>query len=266
MIVATMGASPVGAKGSADITSTPTGRDRIATAVASFAAQGSQRDKKDFVASQLADGKILVIDRTFNVEATDSGIRVTSGATTDATTTSSTDVTALTAASWSQIRSGCFAALFDGASHFDVCHKQFKMLSDGDGSKDFWRVDFYGTMFAEGRQLNWGWIAVDRDAGPSLSFVDWAPDADYDSNCGSVSLGLSVAGFGISQGGTFCELVDISKSAGASVGWFKEQWSWGNHEHVKDRDRSVKMLVGFSSTQGAGTPVFGLSWSFDAVL
>lgn len=210
-----------------------------------------------------------MLDTTYELTASATGVRVVprSAPTTELMVTDAPGAAAivpLAAPSWSQIRGGCFAALFRGAAHFDVCHKQFKMLSDGDGGKDYWRVDLYGTMFSEGRTLKWGWIHIDRDAGPALKFVDWAPEGDYDAACGNVTLGLTVAGFGITQGGTFCEFVDLSKTAGPDVGWIKEQWSYGSAGPKPNRDRAVKLLVGFSSTQGGGTPVWGLSWDFYA--
>ena len=48
-------------------------------------------------------------------------------------------------------------------------------------------------MFSEGRTLDWGWVAADRDAGPALSFVDWSPDADVSQGCGNYALRISVA-------------------------------------------------------------------------
>lgn len=65
-------------------------------------------------------------------------------------------------------------------------------------------------------------------------------------------------------GATFCELNNISKSAGAAVGWFKDYWDWNVALPVPDRDRSVAIEIGASSTQGGSSPVRGLSWNFGA--
>jgi hypothetical protein len=138
------------------------------------------------------------------------------------------------------------------------------MASDGDATKDYWRLDLYATMFAEGRTLDWGWVTGDRDAGPALSFVDWSPDADVWQSCAAFGLSISVAGVGGGFSSTFCELNNISKSAGAGVGWFKDYRDWGSSISVRDRDRKVAILIGASSAQGTGTPTWGLSWNFAA--
>ena len=250
-----------------DITGSANGRAKIKIAADSFQAQGDLVSEADLTATLLGDGDVLVLRKDFKATKTADGIRVV---TPDASKLSSrsdsagTSVTAATAGSWTLLSSRCFGALFRGVSHMDACYKTYKMASDGDGSKDYWRLDWKATMFAEGRTLDWGWIHADRDAGPALSFVDWSPDADVWQGCGSYGLSISVAGVGGGFSATFCELNDISKSAGGTVGWFKDYWDWNVAVPIRDRDRSVAMLVGASSPQGTGTPTWGLSWNFAA--
>jgi len=268
-LLTTIAAAPAGAAGS-DISNTRVGKDKIAKTAASFEAQGSPVAKGELVATTTSDGAILVTRKGTKVEETADGFRTltaedgSSGTQVQPLVASSgTQVQAL-AASWSLIGSKCFAALWRGAAHMDTCYRLYKMASDGNATKDYWRLDLYGTMFAEGRTLDWGRIHADRDAGPALSFVDWSPDSDLTQGCQVYNLSVTVAGFGAGFGKTFCEFINISKSAGGTVGWFQVEWNWGNQAILRDRDRSVAMIIGTSSTQGAGSPTFGVSWNFAA--
>lgn len=160
---------------------------------------------------------------------------------------------------WAPAGDDCFVQ-FRGPAHFDTCYKYFKMANDGSSTIDYWQVRLYGTMFAEGKKLKWGWLAVDQDAGPAQSFVDWDPTSDTDLGCQTTSLGVSVLGVGASYGYTQCEEWNISKSAGAAMGYFKNYWDWGIKMPLLDRDRGVALIIG---TKGSpGSPTFGLSWDF----
>lgn len=263
LVVGVAGPAPVqgaGALGS-DVSKTTEGRQRIDETVASFGAQGTYLAAADLTATRLAGGDVLVLDKRYGAEFVNGGYRVTTPKTDDA---AASGPVALVAATWTLLGSQCFAALFRGAAHMDACYKRYKMSSDGDATKDYWRLDLYATMFAEGRTLDWGWVAGDRDAGPALSFVDWSPDADVWQGCGNYSLSISVAGIGGGFGATFCELNNISKSTGPVVGWFKDYWDWNIAVPTRDRDRSAAIIIGASSTQGGGSPTWGLSWNFAA--
>lgn len=263
VLVAAIGAAPTGAGNGVgeDISRTADGTLKIKAAAASFAAQGSAVAESDLVATRLTDGDVLVSRRDFNVTKTEDGYRTVTPKSGDGDGPSGPIALS---ASWTLLGSQCFAALFRGVAHMDTCYRRYKMAGDGDAAKDYWRLDLYATMFAEGRTLDWGWVAGDRDAGPALSFVDWSPAADVWQGCGQYNLSITVAGFGAGFGATFCELNNISKSAGAAVGWFKDYWDWNVALPVRDRDRSVAIEIGASSTQGGGSPVWGLSWNFAA--
>jgi hypothetical protein len=266
LLASTLGApiANAGTSSAGDITNTPIGKQKIRVTASSFAAQGAPTAEQDLVATQLEDGAILVLRKGFDITAAADGYRVTTPGDSLASPLDAVDAVAA-GAYWSIISTNCFAALFRGAAHMDTCYRHYKMVSDGDGSKDYWRLDLYGTMFAEGRTLDWGWVAADRDAGPALNFVDWSPDVDVEQACASFGLSISVVGVGGGFSSTFCELNDISKSAGATVGWFKDRWSWGTKwTPTRDRDRKAAIEIGASSSQGAGTPVWGLSWDFAA--
>ena len=254
-------AGAAGPRGS-DISRTSEGLDAMQAAADSFRAQGSTVAVEDLTATRTDDGGVLVLRKGFSVTRTEDGYRVVTPRTDD--NVNKSGVTALAGASWTLLGSQCFAALFRGASHMDTCYKRYKMAADGDAGKDYWRLDLYGTMFSEGRTLDWGWVAGDRDAGPALSFVDFSPDADVWQNCANYALSISVAGIGGGFGATFCELNNISKSAGPAVGWFKDYWDWNIAIPTRNRDRKVAIIIGASSTQGTGSPTWGLSWNFAA--
>jgi len=264
MLVASTVVAPVAAGNGVDITNTSEGRAKIKASAASFNAQGSSVSEADLVALKQDDGAILVVRKGYQVIKTVDGYRTVTPGGTSKSGSQLQGTSALTAASWSLLGSACYAALWRGAAHMDACHRRYKMASDGDATKDYWRIDLYATMFAEGRYLDWGWVAADRDAGPALSFVDWSPDADIAQACGSYGLNITVVGVGGGFTTTFCELNNISKSAGATVGWFKDYWDWDGGIAHRDRDRRVALEVGASSTQGTGTPTWGLSWNFSA--
>lgn len=43
--------------------------------------------------------------------------------------------------------------------------------------------------------LDWGWIAADQGAGPTMSWVDWDPDVDLNQNCTNIGLSRGWLGF-----------------------------------------------------------------------
>jgi hypothetical protein len=256
------------ASGPGDITSTPAGQGLIASTAARMTAGGHATSAKDLFATRLADGSVLVARRGVAIEdrsASGGGVRATMARPTQSSRLTASKAIAapqaLAAAPyWSRQADDCFASLFRGTAHFDACYRQYKMINDGVAGKEYWRLDFYGTMFAEQRKLRWGWIAADVDSGPVQSFTDWSPDSDTSTNCQTTSVGVSVLGVGASYGYTQCELWDISKSSGTLLGWFKNYWNWGNSMALVNRDRGLAMMIGTKGNDGwAG---YGLSWDF----
>lgn len=263
MLVAVMGAAPAGAGSGvgSDISRTTEGKDRIKKIAESFTAYGNPTAEGDLVATKLADGDVLVTKKGFSVTKTADGYRTTTPKSGDG---DGFGGPVPLAASWDLLGTQCFAALFRGVAHMDACYRRYKLVGENDGAKDYWRLDLYATMFSEGSTLDWGWVTGDQDAGPALNFVDFSPDADVWQGCANYALSISVAGVGGGFGATFCELNDISKSAGPAVGWFKDQWSWNIAVPTANRDRKVAIEIGASSTQGGGSPTWGLSWNFAA--
>ncbi len=165
---------------------------------------------------------------------------------------------------WSAPSTHCYGSLFRGAAHMDTCYRIYTMVNDGSTTWDYKRLDFFATMFAEGKILQWGWISAVQQAGPVMYWVDWSPDVDIDQNCGSFGLSVSVLGVGGGFSKTFCELNNITKGA-SSQGYFvsfKDYWNWGNGISQKDRDRSVAMELGHKYATNSGPVSYGLSWNF----
>lgn len=257
-----------GAAGVRDITATVTGRDRVATTAASWAAQGVQVAPTDLVATQYTDGTILVARRGASIrdDRTSGGGLHASVAAEPGTPTTAEMAPASVASApyWNPTAQDCFASLFRGVSHMDACYTTYKMLNETLAGT-FWRLDWRATMFtaSTNRNLDWGWIHADQDAGPAMSWVDWSPDVDYDQGCSTFGLSVSVAGVGGGFSSTFCESIDISKTSGTTLGWFKTAWNWGGRLPSRGVDRKVAMVLGTKTTL-SGTPVWGLSWDFAA--
>ena len=260
--------SAAAASGPVDVTSTAQGQVEISQAVAQFKTAGHNISASDLVATEFPDGTTVIARR--GLKAADlrgggGGFRLTAAALTPSGTLALRSVNSVVVAAapyWAPSGDGCFASLMRGPAHFDVCYGIYKMANDGSSTYDYWRVDLNGTMFAEGKKLKWGWIAVDRDAGPGQSFTTngWSPAQDEDHTCASTSLGISVLGVGASYGYTQCESWNITKTSGSALGSFKNYWNWGTRLPLVDRDRGVALMIG---TRGSpGTPTFGLSWDF----
>lgn len=163
---------------------------------------------------------------------------------------------------WSQVGSNCYSALYRGSSYMDTCYRMYWMANDGSSQYDYWRLDLYATMSAAGRILDWGSIHADQDGGPQMSFVDWSPNGDQEISCQPISLSVTVLGVGAGYGYTQCELWDITKTAGSTLGSFQNRWSWGTRLPLRGADRGVALELGTRSTPG--TVVWGLSWDFAA--
>jgi len=251
-----------------DLTSTQEGLELASAAAERFSAAGHPISVADLVVTRYADGSVTVGKRGTSfadLRSSGGGWRVSitpneSASDADSRTASIGSIAA--APYWAPSGDGCFASLFRGTAHFDTCYGIFKMANDGSSTYDYWRVDFNGTMFAEGRKLKSGWIAVDRDAGPAQSFTTngWSPVRDITHTCQAIGVGVTVLGVGASHTYTQCESWNISKSSGSSLGYFKNEWSWGNSLPLVDRDRAVALMIGTRGTPG--TPTFGLSWDF----
>lgn len=258
-----------------DITRSAWAQAKIAEAAERFASEGVPVDPSELSALDLGDGLVVIVPRGLAITDMRQGgggleVSVAAGegdgsgpllATLDG------GVTTAAAAYWSMTSQDCFAALFRGQAHMDTCYKAWKQVNDGSSTYDYRKLDMYATMFTEVStiQNDWGWIAADQDAGPAMSFVDWFPTADdYTSTCISEGISLSgpYAGAGFSS--QFCESWDISKSAGAPLGYFKNQWSWGTRSPLKGKDRSVAFAIGTRHSQGGTGIVWGLSWNFAA--
>lgn len=247
--------------GPTNITATEQGQRLIDSTAARFSAGGHATAPSDLEAMRLADGSVLVTRRGTDVEdstASGGGVRATVPQPEEFL--AAEPMAVLAAAYWQRQADDCFASLFRGTAHFDTCYRIYKMINDGVAGKEYWRLDFYGTMFAEGRKLAWGWIAADQDAGPAQSFTDWSPDSDTQSNCQQTTVGITVLGVGATYGYQQCELWNISKSSGTLLGYFKNYWDWGISMPLVDRDRGIAMMIGTKGNDG--WPTYGLSWNF----
>jgi hypothetical protein len=145
-----------------------------------------------------------------------------------------------------------------------TCYQAWRKINDGSTTYDYKMLDMYATMFSgDTKTVDWGWIAADRDAGPALTYVSFDPPADdYKSSCISEGLGLSGPFAGVSYSSEWCENWNISKSAGTTLGYFKNEWTWGNRSPLKGKDRNVAFKLGVRNAQSGGSVTWGLSWNY----
>jgi hypothetical protein len=146
----------------------------------------------------------------------------------------------------------------------DTCYRLYDMVNDGSSTWNYKRLDFFATMWAEGKILQWGWISAVQQAGPVLYWVDWSPDSDTDRSCGSFGLSISVLGIGAGFDKTFCEVNNVTKGASSDGSFvsFKDLWDWGGSISQRDKDRSVAMELGHKYRTNLGGVTYGLSWNF----
>jgi len=164
---------------------------------------------------------------------------------------------ALAAPYWDQRGSNCFARWFATGSTgwMDTCYRINKLIESSDSTYDHWEITGYGTADTtkSGYTGDYAWIHVDRDGGPAFNWEDWSPRADLKGNCGNVSLSVSALGFGLGYGTTVCESWLLTKYAAG--GEIKVQWD-GDSAGA----REVALMSGIKVTNGASSPVWGISW------
>jgi hypothetical protein len=247
-----------------DITNTKEGSDYIAASLGNLQKAGHAYAAADLAAAKYAGGDVIVGPRAKGVvdlRAEASGYRATvQGVPGEGARVASVGAVAV-APSFQPWSDDCFI-LWRTTSHFDVCYRMYWVANDGVAGKDYWRIDMYGTVFTgTGRTVDWAWLTVDQDAGPLQSYVAWDPTSDGSNTaCDSETLNATVLGAGYSWSYSKCELWDISKSGTTTMGYFKNQWSWGSVPAKKDLDRGVALTLDSKGNSGAIT--YGISWNF----
>jgi hypothetical protein len=254
-----------GPEAGVDITNSPEGQRLIREAASRFEAMGHPRAISELVATRYAGDDVVVGSKGVPV----ADLRASGGGFRAAVTPGRGQVLLAgplvsAAPYWSPRGDDCFILSRPSGSHFDACYRIYWMANDNVAGKDYWRLDFYGTMWtATGRTLDWGWLAADQDAGPVQSFVDWSPSGDTvpaGNGCESSTLNVTVLGVGGSWTYSHCEKWDVSKSATTTLGWFKNEWSWNGKTPVINADRGIALELG---TKGnSGSPTYGISWNF----
>lgn len=247
-----------------DITATRYGQRVAAEARARFRANGAQ-DAPIRVVRYRNSGIVVAMPashRPADVEVSEDGaVRVASDALARAVRPT-TDVTALAAPYWQQVgTTRCYHTIAktpmgkDGG-FMDTCFRLHKVINDADSYWDYWDISAWATVDATAVHAigDYAWIHVDRDGGPTFHWEDWNPRTDRSGNCNDISLSVSAAGVGLPLPGiTVCETWTLTKYAAA--GELKNQWN-GNSQGA----REVALMSAIHVRQGAGTPVWGVSW------
>lgn len=155
-------------------------------------------------------------------------------------------VQALTAApTWNFQLQQCFARISDTWSYIDHCYALYKMGNDGDATRDYFALQHYSTA---GPNTPWvlNWAKIQGVAfGPAQTWADWSPKADFNGNCQTVNLGVTVKAVGLTLAVDRCDIWDMTKQNPA-VNYNIVYFSPGQRQ-----DRELSFEIAVSVAQGA---------------
>jgi hypothetical protein len=158
----------------------------------------------------------------------------------------SADAQALTASpTWNFQLQQCFARISDTWSYIDHCYALYKMANDGDATRDYFALQHYSTA---GPNSPWvlNWAKIQGVAfGPAQTWMDWSPKADFNGNCQTVNLGVTVKAVGLTLAVDRCDIWDMTKQNPA-VNYNIVYFSPGQRN-----DRELSFEIAVSVAQGA---------------
>jgi hypothetical protein len=151
-------------------------------------------------------------------------------------------------ASWSFVSGACFERLSDNWAWIDHCAHLYRLVGDGDGSRDYYALDHLATAGP-----NWPWVlktagigAYPVETSPPMSWLDWSPRSDRTGPCQSYLVRLTVPFAALSHTVDRCETWDISKAQRG--GDFRLDWSGC----ACTQDRELAFDIAVSVGQGRG--------------
>lgn len=146
---------------------------------------------------------------------------------------------------WTLVASQCFARIYSGvnAAAMDHCYQLHKLKNESSTTRDYYALQRYATVFAGGCGAKWASIEAD-DITPQ-TWVDWSPKGNTTSNCTSVTLSITMGGYGISYPVTRCESWSFTKR-NPEV-YYKLRWDGP----VQNTNRELAFQIGVSVAQGA---------------
>ncbi|HET9345043.1 MAG TPA: hypothetical protein VFO05_05005 [Candidatus Limnocylindrales bacterium] len=230
--------------GPTDITSTVRGQQLARTAAARFEARSEPTDQADLRVLRVDDGDYVVypswlpVPVASTIATADGGHDfVTTVDVGSAAVLASTDgprvahargtvAAGPTAILWSH---GCFARLENSNGWFDTCFKIWKAGNDGNGTNDYFTLDFYGTASNKDRFLCCliynAWLEAKKSGTTTQRWFDWSPRGDRTGGCASVTLSVELKIVSVSDTVTMCEKWQPTKFSEA--GHFKMTWDCG---------------------------------------
>ena len=268
--------------GPRDITSTVRGQELARIAAARFEARSELTDATDLRVVQFGDGSHVVypswlaVPVASTIATADGGhdfvttVDVGSGplvASADPPKVASAGGTLAAgpyAILWSH---ACFARLENSNGWFDTCFKVWKAGNDGNGSFDYFTLDFYGTASNKDRFLCCliynAWLEATKSGATTQNWFDWSPRGDRTGTCASFTLSVELKIVTVSDAVTMCEKWQPTKYADA--GHFKMTWDCGCVIGFGvDGAREVAFLQTVFVAQGR-VPTWTLSAGFHAV-
>ena len=268
--------------GPRDITSTIRGQELARTAAVRFEAQSEPTDQAELRVVQIAAGDYVVYPSWLStpvastIATADGGHDfVTSVDVGSARAFGSVDGPRVASAGgavaagpiailWSH---GCFARLENSNGWFDTCFKVWKAGNDGNGTYDYFTLDFYGTASNKDKILCCliynAWVEAKKSGTTSQNWFDWSPRGDRTGGCASFTLSVELKIVSVSDTVTMCEKWQPTKFAEA--GHFKLKWDCGCLIGFGvDGAREVAFLQTVYVSQGR-VPTWTLSAGFHAV-
>ena len=163
---------------------------------------------------------------------------------------------------WGLWGHGCVTRFQTWAGYIDSCYKIHKMMNDLSPQYDFYQLEHYATAGPKSPARLFSAFLSSQKSGSSATmyWFDWDPRSDWQGNCQTTNISVTIYGIGIGSSHTRCEEWDITKYAEA--GKFKNEWKdpWG-----VTGDREVAYMTLIYVAQGA-TPSWNLTHGFEAAL
>ncbi|WP_339567105.1 hypothetical protein [Pseudokineococcus sp. 1T1Z-3] len=154
----------------------------------------------------------------------------------------------------------CYARYTETGGWFDHCRQFGSIAYDGDSSRDHWVLKQYGTCKStSGWQVGMCKLSSTKKSGSTTQYwEDWAPRADSNGKCRSISLAVT-AGV-VNVGGSYdaCETNDITK--GSAAGSFTSAWT---SIAKASTERGVQSQIAVGVPNGK-VPAFSLGWDLTA--
>ncbi|MDQ3525979.1 MAG: hypothetical protein M3451_13140 [Chloroflexota bacterium] len=145
----------------------------------------------------------------------------------------------------------------------DTCYYIFKLINDGNDSKDYWSLRHWSTVGETAYGLRSAWIKGTRPTGTTWqNWTDWDLGTDRNANCSSTYIDVT---FIITVGANFdaCETWDMTKSANGSNVSYKMEWKCNCWPWMGEVDREVAYSILVNVSQGA-TPRWTLGMGMAA--